>query len=528
MDSSSEQNELSFRRYWALVCHRRLWLVAAFFVGWAVVVGASWFLPAKYRSETVILVEQQKVPERYVESNVAIDLQQRLQSITQQILSRTRLSAIAKKYLLYESEGTTDSDALVELMRKDIEIELVKANQNQLTAFKVSYLASRPQLAQQITGELTSLFMEDSLRNRQQLSEDTTAFLENQLQSARGDLTQQEQRLREYKSRYLGELPEQLQGNLQILSGLQGRLKGTTEALNQAEQQRLYLDSLLSQYKSLRGGTGEGDSSAVPTVPALDRQLEKMRSQVNDLSARYTPQHPDIVRLQDQIAATERLRERIEQELKSSKKADLSLPPASLAEIQAMSPMMQIASQIKANQLEIANRKREIKELEGEIRQYEARLNVAPVREQQLAAITRDYQQSRAYYESLLAKKQQSEMATNLEKRQQGEQFRVLDPPSLPLKPYSPNRFKLSLIGLGIGVSLAVGVVVLLEVADARIYREEDLRDLTSAPVLAGIPSLPTPAEERNQSRRRWLEAAAASLLLACIPALTLFAYLKG
>ena len=526
MNSSDEQDSLNVGRYWALVCHRRSWLVAALFVGWAGVVGVSWFLPARYRSETVILVEQQKVPERYVESNVAIDLQQRLQSITEQILSRTRLSAIAKSYRLYPSESKTDSDAPVERMRKDIEIELVKANQNQLTAFKVSYSASTPQLAQQITGELTSLFIGDSLRNRQQLSEDTTAFLENQLQTAREDLAQQEQRLREFKSRYLGELPEQLQGNLQILSGLQSRLQGAADALNQAEQQKLYLDSLLSQYKSLRGST-EGESLS-PTLPALEQQLDKMNRQVNDLSSRYTPEHPDIVRLREQIAATERLKEKIEQQSKSGKKVDSSLTAATPADIQAMSPMMQIESQIKANQLEIANRKREIKDLEAEVRQYEARLNLAPVREQQLAAVTRDYQQSRANYESLLAKKQQSEMATNLEKRQQGEQFRVLDPPSLPLKPYFPNRFKLSLTGLGIGAFLAFGLVVLLEVADARIYREEDLRDLTSAPVLAGIPPLSFPAEERNQSRRRWLEAVAASILLACIPAVTLLAYLRG
>ena len=528
MNGSEEQSSLSVGRYWALACHRRRWLFAALFAGWALVVGVSWFLPARYRSETVILVEQQKVPERYVESNIGNDMQQRLQNITQQILSRTRLLEIATNYHLYASEGKTDADTLVERMRKDIGIELVKANQNQLTSFKVSYSAFTPQRAQQITGELTSLFIEDNLRNRQQKSEDTTAFLENELQSARADLTRQEERLGEFKSRYLGELPEQLQGNVQILGGLQSRVQSATEALNQAEQQRLYLDSLLSQYKSLRGAAGDGDLSTATTVPALERQLEKMRNQVNDISARYTPQHPDVVRLKQQIAATEKLKEKIEQDAKSGKKTDSSLPAATPADIQAMSPVLQLESQIKANQLEIANRRREMKELEAEIRQYEGRLNLTPVREQQLAAITRDHQQSRAHYESLLAKKQQSEMATNLEKRQQGEQFLVLDPPNLPLKPYFPNRFKFSLAGVGFGVFLAIGLVVLLETADARIYREEDLRDLTTTPVLAGIPPLRTPTEAQDQSRRVWLEAAAAALLLAFIPVLTLFAYLKG
>jgi len=526
MDSSEDQNSLNVGRYWALICHRRWWLIAALFVGWALVVAVSCFLKAKYRSETVILVEQQKVPERYVEPNVAIDLQQRLQNITQQILSRTRLLEIATTNRLYANEGKTDADALIERMRKDINIELLKANQNQITAFTVSYSAPTPQLAQKITGELTSLFIEDSLHNRQKLSEDTTAFLETQLQSARDDLAQQEERLREFKSRYLGELPEQLQGNLQILSGLQNRLQGAAEALNQAEQQRLYLDSLLSQYKSVRGGAAEGDSS--PTLPALDQQLAKLTNQLHDLSARYTSQHPDIVHLKEQIAAIERLREKIEQAERSGNKADSSLAGATTAEIQSLSPIMQVESQIKANQLEIANRKHEIKDLETQIQQYEGRLNLTPVREQQLAAVTRDYQQSRANYESLLAKKQQSEMATSLEKQQQGEQFRILDPPSLPVKPYFPNRFKFSLAGLCVGAFLAIGMVISLEGADARIYQEEDLPDLTSVPVLAGIPDVLTPAEERNQSWRRLLEAVAASLLLACIPIVTLFAYLKG
>lgn len=521
MENADQQNSPGLGRYWELVRDRHWCFIFIVFGCWAVVVGLSWFLPPKYRSETVILVEQQKVPERYVESNVAIDLQQRLQNITQQILSRTRLSEIANKYHLYEKSGKTDPDSLVEMMRKDIKIELVKANENQLTAFKVSYSAPTALLAQEITGALTSLFIEDNLRNRQQLSEDTTAFLQNQLQSARDDLAQQERRLQEFKSQSLGELPEQLQGNLQILAGLQSRLQGTNEALNQAEQQKLYLDSLLNQARSVSHPGDDDNALDASRLPILDQQLEKMRNQLNDLSARYTPQHPDIARLRQQIAATEHLKARIEEEAKSGKQPDATSHHATAAE-------MQIEGQIRANDLNIANRKREIKDLEVQIRQYEARLNLTPIREQQLAAVTRDYQQSRTNYESLLAKKQQSEMATNLEKQQQGEQFRVLDPPSLPLKPYFPNHLILSLVGLGLGMGLAIGTAAFFEFYSPRIYVEEDLQGLTSYPVLVGIPSILMPAEEQSKNRRRWREVAAASLLLAWIPIVTLFAYLRG
>lgn len=520
MPAPEKETSISVGRYWGLVCHRRWLLIPALFLGWAAVIGGTWFLPKKYRSETLILVEQQKVPERYVEPNVAIDLQQRLQNLTQEILSRSRLLGIINTYGLYATAGRSDSDALVGRMRKDIQIELMKASQNQLSSFKVSYSAPTPQLAQQVTGALTALFIEDNLRNRQQLSEDTTAFLENQLQNARNDLAQQEVRLREFKGKYLGELPEQLQSNVQILSGLQSRMQAATEALNQAEQQKLYLDSLLAQYK---GNVTEGDG---PSISTLDQELDKLRNQLSDLTGRYTPQHPDIVRLKEQIAATEKLKQNLEHEAKANKKSDS--PATTSSRLQASSPMMQIEGQVKVNDLNIANRKREIKDLEAQIRQYESRLNLTPVREQELAAVTRDYQQSRANYESLLAKKQQSEMATSLEKQRQGEQFRILDPPSLPRKPYFPDRFKMSVAGLGAGVALALALVVLFEIVKPLIYHEQDLRDLSTVPLLVGVPSIMTTAEQHGVRRRQWLEVLAGSMLLACMPILTALAYLKG
>jgi polysaccharide chain length determinant protein (PEP-CTERM system associated) len=517
MNNSERDTPLNLAGYWALVCHRRWWLLAVFVAGWALVLGGSWVLPAEYRSETVILVEGQKVPKSIVESNVASDLQQRLQNITQQIMSRTRLSQIASQYHLYEKKGkNNDPDALVERMRKDIQIELVKAGENELTAFKVTYSAPSPQLAQQITGALTVDYIEDNLRSRKKSSIETTEFLDNEVQVARADLAQQEQRLREFKGKYLGELPEQLQSNVQILSGLQSRMQAATEALNQAEQQRLYLDSLLGQYR----GAAMVEGSANPSLPALDQELEKLKSQLSDLNGRYTPQHPDIVRLKEQIAATEKLKESMEREARSGKKPDASA--AASVSSRANSPTMQIEAQIRANQLNITNRRSEIKDLEAQIRQYEARLNLTPVREQELAAVTRDYQQSRANYDNLLAKKQKSETATNMEERQEGEQFRVLDPPSLPLKPYFPDHFKMSLLGIAVGLGLTLGMVIVFEFADAKVYAEDDLRDLTTVPVFVGIPSIFVPAEEHKRTRQHWLEAVAATAILACIPLVTL------
>ena len=520
--------------YLAIARRRRWWLILPLFITWALVMVAAWFIAPKYRSETVIIVEQQRIPEQYVVPNVASDLQQRLQSMTQQILSRTRLLGIIEALHLYgKPQKQADPDLLVEAMRKDIKIDLVQAPGRpwELSAFRISYSAGSPNLAQRVTQELSSLFIEENLRNRQQLSEDTTEFLENQLAEARKNLAGQEERLRDFKSKYLGELPEQLQTNIQILSGLQSRLQAATEALDHANQQKLYLESLLNQYKTLRSQLSVRRDNSTLNPLSIDEEVDKLRAELADLSSRDTPQHPDVIRVKRQIADAERLKQEIETQAKSSTPdggLGVAGRPKSLSDLQAISPMLQIDGQIKSNQLEIANRKQEMRRLEAEIEAYQARLNLTPVREQQLAAITRDHEQSRTNYESLLNKKMQSQMATNLEKRQQGEQFRIIDPPNFPQKPYFPDRFKFSLLGLMAGLALALGLTAAIEVTDNRIYSEEDLLSVTPAPILVAIPELQTANEQHKQTWHYRLQMATGLLLMAAIPAITLFAYYKG
>ena len=537
MDSLEESTSgTTVKGWWFRVCRFRMSIALSAFLGWAILTGVAWFIPAKYRSETLILVEQQRVPEHYVEPNVAVDLQQRLQSMSEQILSRTRLTSIIDKFHLYNSgQRQADPDAMVDRMRKDISLDVVRADggrQDQIAAFKIAYSANTPVVAQQVTAELTSLFIEENLRNREQLSEDTTTFLTTELDEARKNLDRQEQRLREFKSRYIGELPEQSTSNMQILGGLQSRLEAATDALHGAEQQRLYLQSLLNNYRMLTPQVlPDGKNTAVSATHDLDLQLQKLRSQLAELSSRYTPMHPDIVRLKEEIAATEKLRAQAEQEAKAAKSASSSSdePAATTsADSGAMSPATQIQSQLKANQFEIDNRNAEIKSLEKQIEVYQEKLNLAPAREQELAAITRDHEQSVSNYDSLLAKKNQSEMATNLEKRQQGEQFRMIDPPSLPQKPYFPNRLYFSLGGLALGLAVGIGIVLLAEMSTPRMYGEEELRTVIDPPLLVTVPSLPTPSEER---RLRWyagLQAILASAMLLTISIVTFVVYRKG
>jgi polysaccharide biosynthesis transport protein len=529
-DPSLEKTD--WRKQWRVLCRRRWWLALPAFGVWMAVWAVAWFLPAVYRSETVILVEQQKVPEQYVVSNVSADLQDRLQNMTQQILSRTRLLGIMEQFNLYPKWRVhRTGDDMVELMRKDIQVELVQApnRSGNLTAFKVAYMSNDPLLAQKVTSQLTSLFINENLKTRQEQSAQTTQFLAQQLEEAGRGLAEQEAKVREFKSQYLGQLPEQVQSNVQILAGLQAQLQQEADLLGKAKQQSVYLETLRTQWSSLETNPGAGSSASTPA--ALDQELARLRAQLTDLSSHYTDRHPDVRKVKDQIAKTEKLKLQMEAQFAAAPTSGATeggRRPSNAADVQALSSRMEMESQIKANKVEIENRQRAVQDLQRRIGDYQARLNMTPVREQQMATLTRDYEQSRKNYEQLLAKRDQSGMATDLEKQQQGEQFRVLDPPNLPQKPYSPNRLKLDLIGLVAG--LIVGTVVLAggEILDDRIYSKEELTDIVSAPLLAEIPPLPTVLEESQQLRSKWLQRGILSALVVLVVAGFASTYLLG
>jgi polysaccharide chain length determinant protein (PEP-CTERM system associated) len=521
--------------YWQKLKPRRWIVVACLVAGWVVGLVAGLLLPPRYRSETVILIEQQKVPEHYVEPNVTADLQARLQSMSEQILSRTRLLGLIEANHLYgDDKREADADSLIERMRKDINIELVKTEgRRDVSAFKISYSAATPKMAQRVTSQLTSLFIDENLHTREELSEDTTTFLESQLNDARQSLAEQEQRLRQFRSRYQGQLPEQLQGNLQILAGLQSQLQAATDALSQAQQQNLYLRSLAHQSGIAKVSTAkEGAGSAEGATPgSIDEQIATVMAQLESDSARYTPRHPDVLRDKAQLAQLQALKARLIANAnghKDSKVLEGAEVAFSSSETEP-SQMAQIAGQLSANELEIANQKTKVKKLEEEIQQYQSRLNAIPAREQESSAITRDYDQSRAYYDSLLAKKLQSEMATNLEKRREGEQFRMIDPPNLPQRPYSPNRLAFALGGSSLGAAIGIGLALLLGSLTPRLYKESELYELLSSPVtVITVPTILTNEENRKSHRIHILEGVLAGLLVIIMPIVTLFTYYKA
>jgi polysaccharide biosynthesis transport protein len=529
MEEFEDQKSMrGLNEYWAMVVRRRWWILGPLFLGWLIVFASAWIIPSKYTSEAVILVEQQKVPEQFVRPNVQVDLQERLQSITNQVLSRTRLLAIINSLHLYQGTLANSDDDKIEQMRKDIKIDLIQTPAStgrpiSLTAFKVSYSAAKPQIAQQVNTQLASSFINENVLASQQQSESTTNFLDSQLNAAGAALAEQEKKMRAYEAAHMGELPDQLQSNLQILSGTQAQLQAAVDARDRALQQQAYLNSLATQYDAM------GVSESNPALPPSNaQQLEMMRAELAVLESKYTPDHPDVKKLKDTIAKMEQMQKDTPEDKTDDASKDSDKSVATPSQLQAMTPVMQIQSQLKANKLEIQTREAQIAKLEAKVNQYQARLNATPERQQELADIMRNYDESKKNYDQLLGKTMASSLATSLTRQQQGDQFRVIDPPSLPEKASFPDRFKFSLAALGAGLFLAFVFGAGTEFTDDRIRSESDLIEAAPLPVLAEIPPLPTDREMAAHRWKPWIAVAAAILIAIVIPSGILYAYYWG
>jgi polysaccharide biosynthesis transport protein len=530
---SDEPNSMQFNigPYMEVVRRRYLHFLIPLFFGWLVVWGASWVLRPLYKSGTLILVEQPSLPANSAGSALSEDLQNQLESITQQFLSRTRLLTIIDKFQLYSRGGLTP-EGKVNRMRKDINIELVRASQTQqITAFTLYYSAHDPHIAQQVTGELLNLFINGNSQIRQQESEGTTKAIESQLEDARANLAQQGGALQAFEEAHQGALPSQGAASLQILSGLQAQLQIEQDALNAVEQQRISLETLIAQSPAL-GGMPLSSDGLPADLQEIDQELYQLRSKLANLQLRYTDRYPDVQSVQDEIARLERRRSEILPEprgkVNGGGKSDPSAPSRGAANSSINSPMPQLQRQLQANQSAIETHQRVIAGLRGKINSYQARLDEEPAQAQKSAELSASYDQAKAQYNDLLIKKSESEMTTSMEHIQKGGQFVILDPPSLPLKPDFPNHFKFCGIGMGVGLALGLVVVGGFELMDDRLYSEKEIRSLLPMAVVSEIPEVLGPSEEqitKTTIARGW---AAAVMAVVAMLAGSVFSYLHN
>ena len=506
-----------FDDYWAIVVRRKWWILGPLFFGWLIVFASAWFLPPTYTSDSTVLVEPPKVPSNLVEPNVQVDLADRVQSMSAQVLSRTRLLNLIQRFSLYPSYSYSPDDQ-VQKMRDDVKMDLIhgeSAGKQELVAFKLSYKAPTPDIAQKVTIALTSFFVDENVRASQEQSEATTLFLDSQVRALGQTLADEEAKVRAFESAHDGTLPQQLDSNIHILQGIQQQMQAAQSARDRALQQQTYLNSLQAQYQNT------GDTVIAP--PSIDQQLNTARSNLAQMETRYTDEHPDVIKMKETVAALEKLKKQMANEERDKMETGVS-PEA----VKQSNSMLQLRTQMKLNQQEIEKNTQQLQRLQQEAQVYQARLNATPAVESEMSDMMRDYGNMRKEYQQLLAKKETSALATSLERQQQGAQFRVIDPPSLPDRPSFPDRFKFSLAAVGTGFALALLCGFGSEFLDDRIRGEQALTDAVNLPILAEIPSLRTAQELR---RARWVPRLALTATILCLillPSGVLYAFYWG
>ncbi len=492
------------------IVKRRAWLIVVPFVlvtGGAVV--QSKLTPDVYRSETVILVVPQQIPESYVRATVTSRIEDRLQSIGQQILSRTFLERIILEFDLYANDRKAMvMENIVETMRRrDITIETVKGD-----AFRVSYVSGSPHIAMRVTERLAALFIEENRPDREVLANGTNQFLESQLEDARRRLAEHEKTVEDYHKRYAGELPTQVESNRQVIQNTQLQVQQLVDSLNRDRDRRIILE------RSLADATGDKDGpampSAAPSEPPVVGQLDAARTALQALENRLTAEHPDVIRAKRQVLDLEEKVATMGR--RGGSPTAPAAPPLSAAEIARQARVRTLQTDMQNLDRQIAAKETEERRLRAMMTTYQARVEAAPTRESELIELTRDYTTLQQVYTTLLTKREDSKVAANLERRQAGEQFRILDPARLPERPFSPNRLRIILVGAVAGLALGLGLAAGLEYRDTSFRTDDDVATTLGLPVLAMIPRVITGVEQRRkQKHKRWLMVGTATAAIA-------------
>jgi polysaccharide chain length determinant protein (PEP-CTERM system associated) len=500
------------------IAWRRKWLVIVPFVVITIAANA-WVrvLPDLYRSETLILVVPQRIPESYVRSTVTSQIEDRLPSISQQILTHTRLETIIREFDLYADQRWKPMENLVETMRKDIKVATVRGD-----AFTVSYVSGNPESAMKVTERLASEFITENLRDREVLADGTNAFLESQLDDARRRLTEQELKVAEYRRAHLGELPSQLESNLQVIQNTQFQVQAVVESIARDRERQLVLQRQISEAESADERlavepSGGGDGLLNQAAPTADR-LETARGSLLELERRLTSEHPDVVAMRRTVRSLE---QRLADE--ASRPSSAGAQPArslTAAELAKRNRLRELRAEADGIVRLIASKQAEEQRLRDIVAAYQIRIEATPTRESELIGLTRDYNTLQQVYASFLEKHESSKVAANLERQQAGQQFKILDPARLPRIPFSPDRMKLGLIGALMGLMTGVGLVVFLEYRDTTLRTVDDIVLVLSLPVLAVVPAMVTATERARRWRQRLVLSASALTGLAVAAAL--------
>jgi polysaccharide chain length determinant protein (PEP-CTERM system associated) len=490
-----QQRELTPADYIAMI--RRRWVLIVIFalIGPPLAYGISRFLPNRYKSHTLVLIEPPNVSESLVRQVDMVSVGQRIVSMQQQILSRASLESLIHQYGLDSGgQGKVSIDDLIDQLQKAIEVTAVQptleTGDRYLPGFNVNVSLASPRTAQAVCTAVTSMFIQENDRIQQHHAEETTQFLSAQLVQAKADLDAQDGKLAAFKGRYIGSLPDDEQTNLNLLTGLTSQLDAASQALARAQQDKSFAQSMLTQQIAAWQATQNGRDP-----DTLEQQLATMRSQLASLELRYTDDYPDVIKAKADVA-------KLEKKIAETGEAK-PVPDSSKTSKTAAEPaqITQWRAQIHTADQMIAEKTREQEQIKSQIGLYQSRVQGSPVVEEQYKELTRGYQTALDSYNDLLKKRSESAMSGELSKEQQGEQFTVLDPANLPDAPSFPNRPLFALGGLGGGLAIGLGLAFLFEMQDTSLRTERDVEVGLRLPVLAMVPAIgPAAGKKSNKT----------------------------
>jgi polysaccharide chain length determinant protein (PEP-CTERM system associated) len=531
---------MNFEDYLRVVLKRKWIVIASFF---SVFLGAGVYMivtPAQYKSTTTILVIPQRVPVNYVQSTVTQGVEGRLTTIEQQVTSRTMLTRVMDELGLFAQQRKAQLlEQVLEKMKKRIEIDVVQEQRRDrppesgTMTFSISFAHEDPKLAMLAASRLASSFIGENLKSRERQAVGTSTLLNAQVKEAKEKLDAQEEKVKRYKMQHMGELPQELQSNMNALARLQEQHRTNAESIRGSEQAKLVLQSQLSLVD--RGGSqavvhADGKTEVDTSqdyAQALVAELTSRRNQLSDLTARFTERHPSVIRLRKEIDELEKKLAEVPASLRRSSDADKSASGSrtySPLSGKGVEEVRHLKSQIASVQSELAALKREREGIQRKIAFVQAKVDQAPRREQEMLALTHDFENLKKSYDELFKKKQDADIAQELETRQQGEQFQILDPANLPETPFKPKWLVVLAITLLAGFSLGIGGAIGLEKMDLSLSGVTDFKHYFDLPILACIPVLESKeVDQRNGFRRKAFLAGIVSFAFVLFALLIVF-----
>ncbi len=511
------------------------WLIMTpLFISLIVGIYFAFTLPKVYRSETLILVQSQKVPSNFVRSTVSTDINERVGTLSQQILSRTNLEKIIDDFGLFsgpEHEKMYVEDK-INALRTRISVN-VTGNRRRGSAFSISYMGKDPETVMKITDTLTTFFIDENLKLREAHAKGTSDFLDDNLSKMRARLEQLENQIKEYSQKYMGELPDHLNANLRILEGLQMQLGLRESRMRDVKRQLSLLENQAAQARKRRPApisspAGDADAGA----PLEYTELAQLEQRLAAYQLRYTDRHPDVIRLKRMVDKLKAELER-EAEWEAEQGEGQGEGPGEPSERgPAEKPIHPFDNRVNLQRAELRTEKEtiesEIAKLIEDINVYQRRVENTPRRKQELLSIRRDYDNIKAAYDSLLSRKHEAELSVNMERKQKGERFRVLDSAKLPTKPVKPDLKKLFVFSVAAGLGLGGGLTFLKEFVNTSFKSPGEVEVVLGLPILITMPDLRHLWKSRVKKRINLVTSIAFLMVVAGLALVFAVIVLKG